>query len=322
MLDQTSARPPDAAVLGHARRRRRRDHPALPEQPRPPRGRRRGRARRRQPTSSGRSPTSTASRSRPRSSRRGAARIVFCRTQHGADRLAKQLGQLGVTAVAIHGDRTQPQRDRALAAFSDGRAVAARRHRRRRPRHPRRRRRLRRALRPAGRPQGLRPPLGPHRPRRRHRLVVTMVITDEKRKDVIALAARSSCRSTSRGRRVAGHPGPGRVDDAPPTARSRRRRARTGGPPPQTRVREAPPAGPAAATPAVAGRAHRHGEVLRRPQGLRLHRRGRGSDVFVHATALERLRPPRARARPAGRLRPRGRPQRPGSEPYPSRLIR
>ena len=47
--------------------------------------------------------------------------IVFCRTRHGADRFAHQLGALGVQAVALHGNRTQGQRDRAIAAFSGGR---------------------------------------------------------------------------------------------------------------------------------------------------------------------------------------------------------
>ncbi|MGO8875831.1 MAG: DEAD/DEAH box helicase [Acidimicrobiales bacterium] len=46
--------------------------------------------------------------------------LVFCRTRHGADRLAKQLKFAGVDAMAIHGDRTQAQRERALAAFSRG----------------------------------------------------------------------------------------------------------------------------------------------------------------------------------------------------------
>jgi superfamily II DNA/RNA helicase len=50
--------------------------------------------------------------------------VVFTRTKHGADRLAKQLGTAGVTAVAIHGDRSQAQRDRALAAFSARRVQA------------------------------------------------------------------------------------------------------------------------------------------------------------------------------------------------------
>ena len=43
--------------------------------------------------------------------------IVFCRTKRGADRVAKQLTKAGVSAVAIHGDRSQGQRDRALASF-------------------------------------------------------------------------------------------------------------------------------------------------------------------------------------------------------------
>lgn len=46
--------------------------------------------------------------------------IVFCRTRHGADRLAKQLARTGVGAAAIHGDRSQSQRDRALQAFAAG----------------------------------------------------------------------------------------------------------------------------------------------------------------------------------------------------------
>jgi superfamily II DNA/RNA helicase len=50
--------------------------------------------------------------------------VVFSRTKHGADRLAKQLETAGVTAVAIHGDRSQGQRMRALAQFSDGHAQA------------------------------------------------------------------------------------------------------------------------------------------------------------------------------------------------------
>jgi superfamily II DNA/RNA helicase len=50
--------------------------------------------------------------------------IVFSRTRHGADRIARQLGQAGVKAVPIHGRRSQPQRDQALKAFSTGRAPA------------------------------------------------------------------------------------------------------------------------------------------------------------------------------------------------------
>ena len=97
--------------------------------------------------------------------------IVFCRTKHGADRLVKQLGQAGVPAVAIHGNRTQPQRERALQPVLLGFGESAGRHRRGRSRHPRRCRGLRGALRSAGRPQGLRPPLRAHRAsgRGRHR---------------------------------------------------------------------------------------------------------------------------------------------------------
>ena len=50
--------------------------------------------------------------------------MVFCRTRHGADRLTKRLGQAGVDAVAIHGGRSQAQRDRALQSFVEGRVLA------------------------------------------------------------------------------------------------------------------------------------------------------------------------------------------------------
>jgi superfamily II DNA/RNA helicase len=46
--------------------------------------------------------------------------VVFCRTKHGSDRVARQLGKLGVSAVAIHGNRSQAQRERALEAFHRG----------------------------------------------------------------------------------------------------------------------------------------------------------------------------------------------------------
>jgi superfamily II DNA/RNA helicase len=50
--------------------------------------------------------------------------VVFCRTKRGADRLARQMSQSGVPVAAIHGDRSQSQREKALAAFSDGRVQA------------------------------------------------------------------------------------------------------------------------------------------------------------------------------------------------------
>ena len=46
--------------------------------------------------------------------------LFFVRTRHGADRLAKQLSRAGVDAAAIHGDRNQNQRQRALDAFTAG----------------------------------------------------------------------------------------------------------------------------------------------------------------------------------------------------------
>ena len=50
--------------------------------------------------------------------------IVFCRTRRGADRLAKQLAGDGVRTDAIHGGRSQNQRDRALADFTSGKVDA------------------------------------------------------------------------------------------------------------------------------------------------------------------------------------------------------
>ncbi|MEI8126277.1 MAG: DEAD/DEAH box helicase [Actinomycetota bacterium] len=46
--------------------------------------------------------------------------IVFTRTKHGADRLARQLEDRGISAVPIHGDRTQAQRERALKSVKNG----------------------------------------------------------------------------------------------------------------------------------------------------------------------------------------------------------
>lgn len=46
--------------------------------------------------------------------------LVFVRTKHGADRVAKKLNQSGWNATSIHGDRTQSQRSAALRSFSQG----------------------------------------------------------------------------------------------------------------------------------------------------------------------------------------------------------
>jgi superfamily II DNA/RNA helicase len=50
--------------------------------------------------------------------------IVFTRTKHRADRLTKQLSKAGLSVQAIHGDRSQAQRERALAAFTAGKLQA------------------------------------------------------------------------------------------------------------------------------------------------------------------------------------------------------
>ncbi len=46
--------------------------------------------------------------------------LVFARTKHGADRLAKRLAESGVKTAAIHGDRSQNQRNQALHGFQTG----------------------------------------------------------------------------------------------------------------------------------------------------------------------------------------------------------
>jgi ATP-dependent RNA helicase RhlE len=46
--------------------------------------------------------------------------LVFARTKHGAERLSKTLSREGVKATAIHGDRSQSQRNQALRGFQEG----------------------------------------------------------------------------------------------------------------------------------------------------------------------------------------------------------
>jgi len=50
--------------------------------------------------------------------------IVFTRTKRGADRVARSLEQVGVDAASIHGDKSQGQRERALADFKAGKVRA------------------------------------------------------------------------------------------------------------------------------------------------------------------------------------------------------
>jgi len=49
--------------------------------------------------------------------------LVFVRTKRGADRLAKRLAKRDVAVVAMHGDKSQGQRERALAQFEAGRVT-------------------------------------------------------------------------------------------------------------------------------------------------------------------------------------------------------
>ncbi|HEX3179912.1 MAG TPA: DEAD/DEAH box helicase [Beijerinckiaceae bacterium] len=46
--------------------------------------------------------------------------LVFSRTKHGANRIVQHLDAAGIPADAIHGNKSQPQRERALAAFREG----------------------------------------------------------------------------------------------------------------------------------------------------------------------------------------------------------
>jgi len=48
--------------------------------------------------------------------------LVFSRTKHGADKIVRLLEAAGIAANAIHGNKSQPQRERALAEFKGGKA--------------------------------------------------------------------------------------------------------------------------------------------------------------------------------------------------------
>ncbi|MCS6933455.1 MAG: DEAD/DEAH box helicase, partial [Acetobacteraceae bacterium] len=48
--------------------------------------------------------------------------LVFTRTKHGADKVVRDLERAGIAAGAIHGNKSQGQRERALAAFREGKA--------------------------------------------------------------------------------------------------------------------------------------------------------------------------------------------------------
>lgn len=46
--------------------------------------------------------------------------LVFSRTKHGADRIVRDLKKVGITAAAIHGNKAQPQRQKALGKLKSG----------------------------------------------------------------------------------------------------------------------------------------------------------------------------------------------------------
>ena len=172
IVAQAAERAPDAVLLGHHAAAR---SPSSPTQmlrdPAAGRG------------DAGRPPRSSAStqrviHGRPRGKAAAAGRsccaakpvdraLVFTRTKHGADKVVRSLVKAGIAAEAIHGNKSQSQRERVLAAFRDRRRPHAGRHRHRRARHRRRRHQPRHQLRPAERAGELRAPHRPHRARRR-----------------------------------------------------------------------------------------------------------------------------------------------------------
>ena len=95
--------------------------------------------------------------------------LVFTRTKHGADRVVRHLAAQASRPSAIHGNKSQPQRERALAGFRDGQRPGARRHRHRRPRHRCRRRVARDQFRSAQRAGRLCSSHRPYRASRRGR---------------------------------------------------------------------------------------------------------------------------------------------------------
>ena len=108
-------------------------------------------------------------RARPARAVRRERTLVFTRTKHGANRLSEQLDRAGIGSAAIHGNKTQAARERALESFRRGTTRRARRDRRRGARHRRRRHLARRQLRPAQRRRELRAPHRTDGARRGHR---------------------------------------------------------------------------------------------------------------------------------------------------------
>ena len=106
--------------------------------------------------------------------------LVFTRTKHAANRLAEQLVRAGFGAEAIHGNKSQGARQRALEEFRAGkvRVLVADRHRRARHRH--RRDQPCGHLRIGGCPGNLCPPHRPHRARRSRGAAISLCDTEER----------------------------------------------------------------------------------------------------------------------------------------------
>ena len=199
--------------------------------------------------------------------------IVFCRTKRGTDQLAKKLAHAGIRNEAIHGNRSQGQRERALSAVHARPRRRVDRDRRRGARHPRRRRRVRGALRSAARRQGLHAPLGPHRSRRLPGAPSSRSIGRDQTRDALQVAARARhprSGSTSRATTRLASLAPGAVQarvDAPPVTR----------------------ADPSASTPsaptASRRRAPSSGSTPARASASSTA--GREKDLFVHFSAFE-----------------------------------
>ena len=88
--------------------------------------------------------------------------LVFTRTRRRAERLSRTLNKAGISCEAIHGDRTQGQRQQALDGFKDRQDRRARGHRRGRARHRRGQHLARHQLRHPDQPRGLRAPHRAH----------------------------------------------------------------------------------------------------------------------------------------------------------------
>ena len=133
LLDQTPRDPPDAPVLGHARRRRRRARPPLPARP----GRatscpRHDRHAARHAPCSGRSSATSASQltRRRREARRPDDRVLQDQARRRRAR-PRSSSSVGVRTEAIHGNRSQGQREPRARRVRRRQGRRARRHRRR-----------------------------------------------------------------------------------------------------------------------------------------------------------------------------------------------